>query len=112
MRSLLLVPDESKTHLFLSPFFEYISGLKIKFNAKLWSFHPNFLFCINLKKISRIQQKKGAKIGMVQRNGQCRDIASAGFSVATLCGESLEIMAMSRHQLKKGKQRHNNVATS
>ena len=27
--------DESKTHLFLSSFFKYISGLKILFNVKL-----------------------------------------------------------------------------
>ena len=26
--------DESKTHLFLGPFFEYISGLKVQFNTK------------------------------------------------------------------------------
>ena len=37
-----LVIDESKTHLFLSQFFEYISGLKVQFNAKLWSFHLDF----------------------------------------------------------------------
>ena len=38
------IVDESKTHLFLSPFFKYISGLKVHFNAKVWSFHPNFCF--------------------------------------------------------------------
>ena len=54
--------DESKTHLFLSPFFEYIEGLKVQFNAELWSFHPKFLFCRNLKKISRIQHKKEKKL--------------------------------------------------
>ena len=48
---------------------------------------------------------------MEQRKGQCCDIASVGFSVATLCGESLETMAMSQHQLKKEKQRDNNVMT-
>ena len=36
--------DESKTHIFLSQFFEYISGFKVKFNAKLWSFYPDFCF--------------------------------------------------------------------
>ena len=49
------VVDESKTHLFLSPFFKNISGLKVQFNEELWSFHPNFLFCRNLKEISIIQ---------------------------------------------------------
>ena len=73
---------------------------------------PKLSLLHKLEENKQNSTKKGAKIGMVQRNGQCRDIASAGFSVATLCGESLEIMAMSRHQLKKGKQRHNNVATS
>ena len=36
--------DPSKTHIFLSPFFKFISGLKVQFNAKLWSFHPDFCF--------------------------------------------------------------------
>ena len=49
--------DESKTHLFLSPLFKNIFGLKVPFDAELWSFHPNLLFCINLKETSRIQQK-------------------------------------------------------
>ena len=26
--------DESKTHIFLSPFFKYISSLKVQFNVK------------------------------------------------------------------------------
>ena len=50
--------DEFKTHIFLSPFFKNISGLKVKFCAELWSFYQKLLFCINLKEISRIQQKK------------------------------------------------------
>ena len=37
-------PNEYKTHLFLSPFFKYISGLKVQFKEKLWSFHPNSCF--------------------------------------------------------------------
>ena len=49
--------DESKTHLFLSPFFKNIYGLKIQFNAELWSIHPIFLFCIKLKELSIIQKK-------------------------------------------------------
>ena len=52
-----LGPDESKNNLFLSPFFKNISSLKVQCDAELWSFHPNLLFCINLKEISRIQQK-------------------------------------------------------
>ena len=47
--------DESKTHIFLSPFFKNIYGLKVQFNIELWSFHPNLLFCRNLKEISKIQ---------------------------------------------------------
>ena len=31
----LFVVDESKTHLFLSPLFKYISSLKSQFNVKL-----------------------------------------------------------------------------
>ena len=50
--------DESKTHLFLYSFFKNIYGLKVQFNVELWSFHPNLLFCINFKEISRIQQRK------------------------------------------------------
>ena len=52
-----LGPDESKNNLFLSPFFKNISSLKVQCDAELWSFHPNLLFCITLKEISRIQQK-------------------------------------------------------
>ena len=51
--------DESKSHLLISPFFKNISRLKVQFNAELWSFHPNLLFCKNLKEISKIQQKNG-----------------------------------------------------
>ena len=87
--------DESKTHLFLSPFFYIISGLKVQFNAELWSFHPNFMFCRNLKKIRRIHHKKEHKSAWMQGKGQCRDIALVGFSVATFSVESLEIMAIS-----------------
>ena len=36
--------DESKTYIFLSPFFKYISGLKVLFNIKLWNFHPDLCF--------------------------------------------------------------------
>ena len=49
--------DESKTHQFLTPFFKNISSLKVQFNVELRSFHQNLLFCINLKDISKIQQK-------------------------------------------------------
>ena len=41
------VIDESKTHLFLSLFFKYISSLKVQLNVKLWSFHPNLCFAGN-----------------------------------------------------------------
>ena len=36
--------NEFKTHLFLSPFFKYISGLKVQFNIKSWSFHSDLCF--------------------------------------------------------------------
>ena len=39
--------DESKTHIFLSPFFKYISGLKVQFNVKPWSFHLDLCFVGN-----------------------------------------------------------------
>ena len=32
---IVLMDDESKTHLILSQFFKYIFGLKVQFNAKL-----------------------------------------------------------------------------
>ena len=44
--------DESKTHLFLSPFFKNIYGLKVQFNTKLWRFHLNLFLYRNLKEIS------------------------------------------------------------
>ena len=46
--------DESKTHIFLSPFFKNILGLKVQFSAELWSVYPKLLFCRNLKEISQI----------------------------------------------------------
>ena len=46
--------DESKTQLFSNPFFEYILGLKVHFNEKNMELSPRFLFCKNLKKISKI----------------------------------------------------------
>ena len=79
--------DESKTHLFLTPFFEYILGLKVLFNAELWSFHPNFLFCINLKKISRIQHKNEHKSTWCNKKA----------NVAT----SFKQVAMSQHYVEK-----------
>ena len=36
--------DESKTHIFVSSFFKYISGLEVLFNVKLWDFHPDLCF--------------------------------------------------------------------
>ena len=39
--------DESKTHIFLSPFFKYILGLKVQFNVKLWNFHTDLCFARN-----------------------------------------------------------------
>ena len=41
------VGDESKPHIFLSLFFKNISGLNVKFNVKLWSFHPDLRFTEN-----------------------------------------------------------------
>ena len=38
------VSDESKIHLFLSPFFMYILDLKVQFNVKLWTLLPNLCF--------------------------------------------------------------------
>ena len=39
-----MATDESKNHLFLSLFFKYISGLRVHFTVKLWSFHLNLCF--------------------------------------------------------------------
>ena len=56
--SRMWIIDESKTHIFLSPFFKNIFGLKVQFNTELWRFHLNFLFWRNINEINRIQQKK------------------------------------------------------
>ena len=37
----------SKTHLFLSPFFVYIYGLKVQFNAMFWNLYPDLCFVGN-----------------------------------------------------------------
>ena len=45
MPTKLLVPfDKSKTHILVSPFFKYISSLKILFNVKLLNFHQDLCF--------------------------------------------------------------------
>ena len=61
---------ESKTHLFLSPFFKNLFGLKVHFNAKLWNFHPNLLFCKHLKEISRKMSRNqhGAEKGPMSQH--------------------------------------------
>ena len=41
------VSDESKTHIFLSQIFKYISSLKVQFNVNLWSFHLDLCFAGN-----------------------------------------------------------------
>ena len=46
--------DESKTHIFLSLFFKYISGLKNSFKCKIMELSPRFMFCSKLMKRSRI----------------------------------------------------------
>ena len=94
--------DESKTHLILSPFFKYIFGLKVLFNAELWSFHQNLLFCIKLKEISRIQHKNEQKSAWCKERANVATSLQQISSVATLCEEILETMTMSRHQLHKG----------
>ena len=40
----IVVCDESKTHLFLSPFFKNISGLKVQFNVRLCNSYPELYF--------------------------------------------------------------------
>ena len=67
---------------------------------------PKFVVLHKLKEISRIRQKKGVEVSMVQTSPQ------QIFNVAKLCGGSLETMAMSRHQLENGQHRYRNVATS
>ena len=49
--------DEFKTHLFLSPFFKSILGLKVQFIVKLWSFHPNLCFTGNYGKEAKSSRK-------------------------------------------------------
>ena len=94
--------NESKTHLFLSPFFKNIYGLKVQFNAELWSFHPNLLFYENLKEIRRIQHKKEQKSAWCKERANVATSLQQISSVATLYGKCLETMSMLRHQLHKG----------
>ena len=63
---------------------------------------PRLMFYRNLKKISRFRHNKD------QKSALCREKAN----VATLCGEGFDIIEILRHQLRKGKQRYPNVATS
>ena len=67
------ITDESKTHLFLSPFFKYILGLKVQFNERLWNFHP-FRFYRNLKKNKQKSSKNRQKGNVATPEDQCRDI--------------------------------------
>ena len=53
-----VVIDESKTHIFLSPFFKYISGLKSSFKCKIMELSPRFMFCRELMKRSKIRHKR------------------------------------------------------
>ena len=73
---------------------------------------PKFLFCRNLKEINIIQQKKEQKSTWCKERAKVATLLPQISNVVTFCGESVETMAMLRHQLKKGKQRYNNVATS
>ena len=88
MTSLVLLTYECKTHLFLSLFFNNIFGLKVQFDAELWSFRPNLLFCINLNEISRIQQKK--KMSKNQHSARKGPMSQHGFSKFPMSRHSME----------------------
>ena len=91
----LLVSDESKTHIFLSPFFKYIYGLKVQFNAKLWSLHSDLCFTGIYRKEAKINSKeeKGEqKSNVATSAGECRDIT---FRVTTAAEECCDISEMS-----------------
>ena len=100
----MLVSDESKTHLFLRPFFIY-SRLKSSFQCKIIEPSPRFVFCMNLKKLRKNQQKRRKdekKCNVATLVEAYHDIP---FRVTTKIEECCDIMAMSRHQTS-------NVATS
>ena len=82
---------------------------------------PGFLFCRNLKKISRIQHKNEHKSALFRERDNVATFLQQISSVGTLCGESLDTTAMSRHhkQLQQSNygshlmsQHHTNMATT
>ena len=81
--------DESKTHLFL---FQVYFRLKSLIECKIMEFSPRFMFCRNLKKISRKSTKTEKKNG------------SKGSNVMTSYAEChasySNVTTSSRHRLK------------
>ena len=73
---------------------------------------PKFLFCRNLKKISIIQHKNEQKSAWSKERANVTTLLQKISSVETLCGECLDTMMISQHQLRKGKQIYSNVAES
>ena len=80
-----------------------------------------FLFCRNLKKISIIQHKKEQKSARCRERANVATLLQQISNVATLCGESLDTMTMSRHhkqlhQSNNGSypmsRHHTNMATT
>ena len=62
--------DESKTHMFLSPFFLHFLEFNVQFNANLWNIHPDFVLQgYNAKETKT--SKKMAKAG----DEDCRNIS-------------------------------------
>ena len=59
---------------FQMPFFIYIRGLKVQFNAKLEIFNPNLCFCRNLKKRSK-KEKNESKNAMLRH--RLKDVATS-----------------------------------
>ena len=85
---ILYIADESKTHVFLSLFFNVYLRLKISIQYEIMESSPRFMFCRNLKKKKRKKQQCVAKVAMSRHRV---------INVATSCGECQDMILLSRH---------------
>ena len=65
---------------------------------------PKIVVFQKLKGNKHNSVEKGVEVSMVQRKFNVATLLGQISNITTLGGESLESMAMSRHQLEKGKQ--------
>ena len=72
---ILYIADESKTHVFLSLFFNVYLRLKISIQYEIMESSPRFMFCRNLKKKKKKKTAMCSKSSNVATSSdQCRDI--------------------------------------